>query len=106
MVGGHPVDLRVRVLPTIFGESVVMRVLDRSVVNLSLRDVGGAVGQAADHEHAAVVQQGRRVKTASGVQGGGGLEASGQGRVDVDGARDTDGTFATQIHRRRSGHPA
>ncbi len=28
-VGGHPVDLRVSVLPTMFGESVVMRVLDR-----------------------------------------------------------------------------
>ena len=40
MVGGHPVDLRVSVLPTIFGESVVMRVLDRSVVNLNLNDVG------------------------------------------------------------------
>ncbi len=40
MVGGHPVDLRVSVLPTIFGESVVMRVLDRSVVNLNLEDVG------------------------------------------------------------------
>lgn len=39
-VGGHPVDLRVSVLPTIFGESVVMRVLDRSVVNLSLANVG------------------------------------------------------------------
>ena len=40
MVGGHPVDLRVSVLPTIFGESVVMRILDRSVVNLSLENVG------------------------------------------------------------------
>lgn len=39
-VGGHPVDLRVSVLPTMFGESVVMRVLDRSVVNLSLSNVG------------------------------------------------------------------
>jgi type IV pilus assembly protein PilB len=39
-VGGHPVDLRVSVLPTIFGESVVMRVLDRSVVNLDLNSVG------------------------------------------------------------------
>jgi type IV pilus assembly protein PilB len=35
-VGGHPVDLRVSVLPTMFGESVVMRVLDRSVVSLDL----------------------------------------------------------------------
>ena len=40
MVGGHPVDLRVSVMPTIFGESVVMRILDRSVVNLSLANVG------------------------------------------------------------------
>jgi type IV pilus assembly protein PilB len=40
MVGGHPVDLRVSVLPTMFGESVVCRVLDRSVVSLDLNNVG------------------------------------------------------------------
>ncbi len=40
MVGGHPVDLRVSVLPTMFGESVVMRILDRSVVSLELGRVG------------------------------------------------------------------
>jgi type IV pilus assembly protein PilB len=39
-VGGHPVDLRVSVLPTLFGESVVMRVLDRSIVSLDLNKVG------------------------------------------------------------------
>jgi type IV pilus assembly protein PilB len=39
-VGGHPVDLRVSVLPTMFGESVVMRVLDRSVVALDLEKLG------------------------------------------------------------------
>jgi type IV pilus assembly protein PilB len=39
-VGGHPIDLRVSVLPTMFGESVVMRVLDRSVVSLNLNKVG------------------------------------------------------------------
>jgi type IV pilus assembly protein PilB len=39
-VGGHPIDLRVSVLPTLFGESVVMRVLDRSVVSLNLAKVG------------------------------------------------------------------
>jgi type IV pilus assembly protein PilB len=39
-VGGHPVDLRISVLPTMFGESVVMRVLDRSVVSLDLTKVG------------------------------------------------------------------
>ena len=40
MVGGHQIDLRVSVLPTMFGESVVMRILDRSVVSLSLTKVG------------------------------------------------------------------
>lgn len=39
-VAGHPVDLRVSVLPTMYGESVVMRVLDRSNVELSLDRVG------------------------------------------------------------------
>jgi type IV pilus assembly protein PilB len=39
-VGGHPVDLRVSVLPTMHGESVVMRVLDRSVVSLELSKCG------------------------------------------------------------------
>lgn len=40
MVNGKPVDLRVSVLPTMFGESVVMRVLDRSNVSLDLDKVG------------------------------------------------------------------
>lgn len=39
-VGGHQVDLRVSVLPTLFGESVVMRVLDRTVVQLDLNKIG------------------------------------------------------------------
>jgi len=39
-VGGNPVDLRIAVLPTMWGESVVMRVLDRSNVELSLDRVG------------------------------------------------------------------
>ncbi len=39
-VGGNPVDLRVSTLPTMFGESVVMRVLDRSNVSLDLEKVG------------------------------------------------------------------
>ncbi len=39
-VGGHPVDLRVSVLPTMFGESVVCRILDRSVVMLDMGMVG------------------------------------------------------------------
>jgi type IV pilus assembly protein PilB len=39
-VGGNSVDMRVSVLPTMFGESVVIRVLDRSVVSLDLNKVG------------------------------------------------------------------
>ncbi|MDR1485135.1 MAG: Flp pilus assembly complex ATPase component TadA [Planctomycetaceae bacterium] len=39
-VSGHPIDLRVSVLPTLFGESVVCRILDKSVVKLSLDNVG------------------------------------------------------------------
>ncbi len=47
-VGGHPVDLRVSVLPTMFGESVVCRVLDRSVVSLDLNNVGMDAGLMAE----------------------------------------------------------
>ncbi len=39
-VNNAPVDLRVSVLPTMFGESVVLRVLDRSNVQLSLDKIG------------------------------------------------------------------
>ncbi len=39
-VGGLPIDMRVSVLPTMFGESVVCRILDRSVVMLDLEVVG------------------------------------------------------------------
>jgi len=40
VIGGNPVDLRVAVLPTIFGESIVLRVLDRSNVSLDLDKLG------------------------------------------------------------------
>ena len=39
-VGGNPMDMRVAVLPTMFGESVVLRVLDRTVVQLDLNKIG------------------------------------------------------------------
>ena len=47
-IGGHPVDLRVSVMPTLFGESVVCRVLDRSVVSLDLHNVGMPAELMAD----------------------------------------------------------
>jgi len=40
VVNGNPVDLRVSVLPTMFGESVVLRVLDRTQVSLDLEKLG------------------------------------------------------------------
>jgi type IV pilus assembly protein PilB len=39
-IGGRLIDLRVSTLPTQFGESVVLRVLDRSVVSLELENLG------------------------------------------------------------------
>ncbi|HQR06055.1 MAG TPA: ATPase, T2SS/T4P/T4SS family [Gemmatales bacterium] len=39
-VGGNQVDMRVSVLPTMFGESVVIRILDRTVVQLDLDKIG------------------------------------------------------------------
>jgi type IV pilus assembly protein PilB len=39
-IGGNPVDLRISTLPTVYGESCVMRVLDRSVVSLDLEKIG------------------------------------------------------------------
>ena len=39
-VAGRTIDLRVSTLPTQYGESVVLRVLDRSTVNLDLESLG------------------------------------------------------------------
>jgi len=40
IIAGRPVDLRVSSLPTQYGESVVLRVLDRTTVNLELEALG------------------------------------------------------------------
>ena len=39
-VGGNPVDMRVSILPTMFGEAAVLRVLDKGNVGLDLNRVG------------------------------------------------------------------
>jgi type IV pilus assembly protein PilB len=39
-VGGRQIDLRVATLPTVFGEKVVMRILDKSTTLLDLTDLG------------------------------------------------------------------
>jgi type IV pilus assembly protein PilB len=40
LVGGRAVDIRVSTLPTMHGESCVLRILDRSVVSLDLENLG------------------------------------------------------------------
>ncbi len=39
-ISGNPVDLRISCLPTMFGESVVLRVLDRRMVSLDIDKLG------------------------------------------------------------------
>ena len=39
-IKGHEMDLRVSSLPTVHGECVVMRVLDRQSVRLDIEDMG------------------------------------------------------------------
>ena len=39
-VKGHELDLRVSTLPTVHGEGIVMRVLDRESIQLDLSDMG------------------------------------------------------------------
>jgi type IV pilus assembly protein PilB len=40
MVGGKAIDMRVATLPTVYGEKVVMRLLDKTNVMLNLEDLG------------------------------------------------------------------
>lgn len=47
-IAGRPIDLRVSVMPTLFGESVVIRVLDRGVVQLDLEKLGLLEADLAD----------------------------------------------------------
>ena len=47
-VKGHELDLRVSTLPTVHGESVVMRVLDRASIRLELEDMGFAADNLAN----------------------------------------------------------
>jgi type IV pilus assembly protein PilB len=68
-VGGHPVDLRVSVLPTLFGESVVMRVLDRGVVSLDLEKVG--MEQAMLRKFREVIQRPNGIVLVTGPTGSG-----------------------------------
>ena len=49
-VGGKQVDLRVATLPTVYGEKVVMRILDKTNARLALSDLGFLPGSLARYE--------------------------------------------------------
>jgi type IV pilus assembly protein PilB len=51
-IGGRAVDLRVATLPTVFGEKVVMRILDKSTALLRLDDLGFLPANLERFEHA------------------------------------------------------
>jgi type IV pilus assembly protein PilB len=40
VVGGRPIDMRVASLPTVYGEKIVLRLLDKATVMLDLTDLG------------------------------------------------------------------
>ncbi|MGA1795775.1 MAG: type II secretion system ATPase GspE [bacterium] len=50
-VAGKKIDLRVSSVPTLYGESVVMRVLDRGSILLSLEDLGFPREKLKEFEH-------------------------------------------------------
>ena len=49
-VGGRPIDLRVATLPTVYGEKIVMRILDKSNVLMTLKELGFAKDVLAKFE--------------------------------------------------------
>jgi type IV pilus assembly protein PilB len=51
-VDGHHVDLRVVSVPTVRGEGIVMRILDKDAVSLDLTQLGMAPGELTRFEHA------------------------------------------------------
>jgi type IV pilus assembly protein PilB len=50
--GGHPMDLRVAVLPTTYGEQVVLRIAQRATGRIGLDDLGMAADAASDFQRA------------------------------------------------------
>jgi type IV pilus assembly protein PilB len=49
-VGGRPIDLRVATLPTVYGEKIVMRILDKGQALLRLEELGFLPGSLARFE--------------------------------------------------------
>ena len=52
MVGGKAVDLRVATLPTVYGEKIVLRILDKTSVLIKLEDLGFSESSYKSYEQA------------------------------------------------------
>jgi type IV pilus assembly protein PilB len=50
VIGGRQVDLRVATLPTVYGEKVVMRILDKGTALMDLADLGFLPNTMARYE--------------------------------------------------------
>jgi type IV pilus assembly protein PilB len=68
-IGEKKIDLRVSCLPTVFGESVVMRVLDKSTVNLSLEQIG--LGDALKEKIRSLINRPNGIILVTGPTGSG-----------------------------------
>jgi len=68
-IAGRPIDLRVSTLPTQFGESVVLRVLDKSVVNLDLENL--SMGSEVIHSVRSLVNRPNGIFIVTGPTGSG-----------------------------------
>ena len=68
-INRKPIDLRVSTLPTRYGESVVLRVLDRSVVSLSLDNLGMTPAMTKEIRH--MIKQPNGIFLVTGPTGSG-----------------------------------
>ncbi len=68
-LGGRPVDLRVSTLPTQFGESVVLRVLDSGAVHLNLAELG--LPAAMEQRIRAIIDRPHGIMVVTGPTGSG-----------------------------------
>ena len=68
-VGGKDLDIRVSTVPTIYGESVVMRLLDRASVLLGLDELG--FPEEAQHKFEALIRRPHGILLVTGPTGSG-----------------------------------
>jgi type IV pilus assembly protein PilB len=68
-IGGSAIDMRVSVLPTMFGESVVIRVLDRSNTSLDLGKIGMPPGIL--HDFRSLINKPNGITLVTGPTGAG-----------------------------------